>query len=1127
MGQKTNNRILWHGNGLNAEGKAVAPVKAAAGGDGTDGLNEGELYICNSDSDPALFILTDAGNVVRIDGNGSDTYTRAQINEKLNAKVDVAFFSRLFGLMDEDGGEIQVNDVETMASSIKAKLGFWTEQYLSALGLNPDAGSTSGGSTTLAGLEDVSITGTPGDGQVLAFDVALGKWKPADAVAGLDEEELAQYLTANNYAKKTDITAALAGYATQDWVTGQGYALKTTRVIAGAGLTGGGTLAADRTLALATVGTAGTYVKVTVDQYGRVTGHGSLAASDIPTLSISKISGLQSELNSKLDVNVFEELFEKVYVSGYGYAIRAKLALYTEGWMSAKGQNPDAGAAAGGSSTLAGLTDVSLGSLSAGQILSWNGSKWTNAAKPASTWNEITGKPSWIGSTKPTYSFSEILNNPTTIAGYRITDAYTKTEADGRYVNVSGDTMTGGLSIKTYNYGDALNVVRNSNTSAGAISFSNNTGLLGIIGVGGSSMNEHQPIFSQSGSGEVYMIWHSGNDGSGSGLDADLLDGVHLSDIRNGNVYSATRLQTARTLWGQSFNGTANVSGSMGSVGNISLISNYAYDCGSLGAQWNNVYSRAYHIGQARGMNYISEGNGDNATYDTFNLKIHAHWGIGIVGNEDVCRMFIDARTGSLSMKGNLTVAGTATFNSQSVHNYGILTSMIKINQYLEIGSARLYYDSSTNALYVQKSDGTACGFYATGFMSAKGLNPDAGATAGGSGNYVSRDGDTMTGLLTISTSGNQQLYLDGTSQAQVAYRVNGANRALTGYSNTSGAFVQCGSNWINIPTSGGVYYNNQYEMWHAGNDGSGSGLDADLLDGTHKSGLLTAASSSNATNLSITVGGTTKTISSIYADYLGGTSKANLFSSMSYSSNKLNITIGGTTKSVTIQAGSSGSYLPLSGGTITGNLQVNGKATFNTQSVHNYGILTSNIYTNQSMYIRYGSANTARIYCNWASGMIISVDGANTEFSNTYIATGTSTASAYDLGLSNRRWRTIYSVNALNTSSDLRLKSVLGDIPLTVDAVAAAPSFLYRWKTGKDVSVHAGSAAQYWQQALPQAVTKGEDGFLAMEYDRIALAAVITTARTVVDHETRLKNLEQKIQCLTTPQGSDALPDK
>lgn len=48
--------------------------------------------------------------------------------------------------------------------------------------------------------------------------------------------------------------------------------------------------------------------------------------------------------------------------------------------------------------------------------------------------------------------------------------------------------------------------------------------------------------------------------------------------------------------------------------------------------------------------------------------------------------------------------------------------------------------------------------------------------------------------------------------------------------------------------------------------DGASSGLDADLLDGTHKSGLLTAASSSSATNLSITVGGTTKTITDLYA---------------------------------------------------------------------------------------------------------------------------------------------------------------------------------------------------------------------------------------------------------------------
>ena len=48
--------------------------------------------------------------------------------------------------------------------------------------------------------------------------------------------------------------------------------------------------------------------------------------------------------------------------------------------------------------------------------------------------------------------------------------------------------------------------------------------------------------------------------------------------------------------------------------------------------------------------------------------------------------------------------------------------------------------------------------------------------------------------------------------------------------------------------------------------DGSNSGLDADLLDGIHANKLLTAFSTSSATNLSITVGGTTKTITDLYA---------------------------------------------------------------------------------------------------------------------------------------------------------------------------------------------------------------------------------------------------------------------
>ena len=41
-----------------------------------------------------------------------------------------------------------------------------------------------------------------------------------------------------------------------------------------------------------------------------------------------------------------------------------------------------------------------------------------------------------------------------------------------------------------------------------------------------------------------------------------------------GSATSATKLQTARTIWGQSFNGTANISGSLSGVTNINASGN-------------------------------------------------------------------------------------------------------------------------------------------------------------------------------------------------------------------------------------------------------------------------------------------------------------------------------------------------------------------------------------------------------------------------------------------------------------------------------------------------------------------------------------------------------------------------
>lgn len=95
--------------------------------------------------------------------------------------------------------------------------------------------------------------------------------------------------------------------------------------------------------------------------------------------------------------------------------------------------------------------------------------------------------------------------------------------------------------------------------------------------------------------------------------------------------------------------------------------------------------------------------------------------------------------------------------------------------------------------------------------------------------------------------------------------------------------------------------------------------------------------------------------------------------------------------------------------------------------------------------------------------------------------------------------------------SSDLRLKTILRPTSLSVQAIAAAPSFLYTWKRGEDKAAHAGGSAQYWRGVLPEVVTEDADGWLAMEYDRIAYAAVVSIAREVLSVTRRIDELENE----------------
>lgn len=196
----------------------------------------------------------------------------------LQSKMDKSAFNKLFSALDSDGNEIDPSDDTKTVAAIRANFGFWGVDYVSAKGVSKGSGGT-GGASALYQLVDV-LANDAGDGvdgaaagKALVFDGT--HWKAADA--GLNESQLSAFLSLN-------------GYLTQTAADGR-YVTSARKVIAGTGLSGGGSLTSDVTLSLGTSGVvAGTYTKIMVDVYGRVTSGTSLSATDIPSLDWSKIT---------------------------------------------------------------------------------------------------------------------------------------------------------------------------------------------------------------------------------------------------------------------------------------------------------------------------------------------------------------------------------------------------------------------------------------------------------------------------------------------------------------------------------------------------------------------------------------------------------------------------------------------------------------------------------------------------------------------------------------------------------------------------------------------------------------------------------------------------------------------
>ena len=233
-------------------------------------------------------------------------------------------------------------------------------------------------------------------------------------------------------------------------------------------------------------------------------------------------------------------------------SVKINAGVWTDSFMSARGLNPNGGTSGGaGKSYLSDLLDVDLANtLLDGQVLVYRDGKWTNETIEAAS---LAGYAleSWVE------------------ANYQPKGDYlTNSAASTSFVSKAGDTMTGALNIG--NSAPTQIWLNSIGASETGIGFKVNNGTLGWVG-----HNSYRGTVLYNYDGNHYLgidpygtprfdgnvMWHQGNDGSGSDLDADLLDGNHLADILASNVASASRLQTAHLLWGQSFDGTSDVTG--------------------------------------------------------------------------------------------------------------------------------------------------------------------------------------------------------------------------------------------------------------------------------------------------------------------------------------------------------------------------------------------------------------------------------------------------------------------------------------------------------------------------------------------------------------------------------------
>ena len=134
----------------------------------------------------------------------------------------------------------------------------------------------------------------------------------------------------------------------------------------------------------------------------------------------------------------------------------AYAGLWAEGWISAGGVGTGGGGG-GGASFLSELGDVSLGTLASGDLLSWNGTAWTNIAQSAIS-PDLTGyaTQAWVNGRGFLTGESDPVFSASAAAGITANDISTWNAKTSNTGTVTSITLNQGEGIVVTNSGTAI-----------------------------------------------------------------------------------------------------------------------------------------------------------------------------------------------------------------------------------------------------------------------------------------------------------------------------------------------------------------------------------------------------------------------------------------------------------------------------------------------------------------------------------------------------------------------------------------------------------------------------------------------------------------------------------------------